>query len=322
MALMGWNDIFYLIIGTGLGLGINRLLNRQSRETQTEAKSEPEPTNSTVNYEQQYEALAKQYKQTQLAYQMTAEICQFKAGFLARTSHELRSPLSSMIGTLQLITADLCDSPEEERQFVQQANDAALKLVGMIDDVVFVSKVDYGSEKIELQPISLAKILGEIEELTYLQAANRSIRLEISSPEPDIQVMADERRLKQVLVSLIDTAIAEMERGSINVSIDLVPDSGYVHIWIDDQRPISAWSESWDLLKQELEGKVSSDFSIDKSEVLDGTKTHALSPGMRLLMNQTLLEFMQGRLEVVAVPNEGVESNFTRTQCSVPLVKT
>ena len=66
--------------------------------------------------------LKEELKQAQLAYQMAAQMSQFKAGFLARTSHELRSPLSSMIGLHQLILSDLCESPEEQKEFIKEVS--------------------------------------------------------------------------------------------------------------------------------------------------------------------------------------------------------
>jgi signal transduction histidine kinase len=54
-----------------------------------------------------------------LDYWRAIELAQFKAGFLARTSHELRSPLNGMISGLQLILSDLCDDAAEEREYVK-----------------------------------------------------------------------------------------------------------------------------------------------------------------------------------------------------------
>ena len=309
MALMGWSDLIYVGIGLGLGLGSN-LIWRQRQKSPQQPEPEPyHPPTPQETYLEEFDAVSEQLKQTQLAYQMASEMSQFKAGFLARTSHELRSPLSSMIGTLQLILSDLCDDAAEEREFVEQAHIAALKLVKLIDEIISVAKTEHGSETMDIEPIQLAKVFDEVDDLTYLQAANRSIRLEISPPEPEIYVLADLPRFRQVLVNLIDNAIAQMDEGSINVSVHPSPESGYVHIWIDDQRSISAWSESWDLLKHELDSDAQSG---DNSKV---------SAGMRLLMNQTLVSLMNGRLEVLAVPSETEECNFTRTQCSIPLAQ-
>ena len=307
MALMGWSELIYIGMGLGLGLGSNLIWRPRQKSSQPLEPAPHQPSTPQEIYLEKFDSMSEQLKQTQLAYQMASEMSQFKAGFLARTSHELRSPLSSMIGTLQLILSDLCDDAAEEREFVEQAHIAALKLVKLIDQILFVAKTEHGTETMDIEPIQLAKMFDEVDDLTYLQAANRNIRLEISPPDSEIYVLADSPRLRQVLVNLIDTAIAEMEEGSIFVSAHPSPESGYVNIWVDDQRSISAWSESWDLLKHDLESDTKS------------SDTVKVSSGMRLLMDQTLLSLMNGRLEVLAVPSETEESNFTRTQCSIPL---
>ncbi|MCC3408607.1 MAG: HAMP domain-containing histidine kinase [Microcoleus sp. PH2017_10_PVI_O_A] len=310
MAPIGWSDLIYLGMGLGLGLGSSLIWRGRQKSLQQPEPAPYVPPTPQENDLEKFDALGEQLKQTQLAYQMASEMSLFKAGFLARTSHELRSPLSSMIGTLQLILSDLCDDPAEEREFVEQAHGAALKLVKLIDEIISVAKTEHGTDKMDIEPIQLAKVFDEIDDLTYLQAANRSIRLEILPPDPGIYVLADLPRFRQVLVHLIDTAIAQMEEGSISVSAHSSPESGCVHIWVDDQRSVSAWSESWDLLKHDLE--------LDATKSSDNSH---VSSGMRLLMNQTLLSLMNGKLEVLAVPSESEESNFNRTQCSIPLAK-
>ncbi|WP_424406230.1 sensor histidine kinase [Microcoleus sp.] len=307
MALMGWSDLIYVGMGLGLGWGSSSLWRRRQKSAPPPVAAPHQPTPQEIQLEE-FDALSEQLKQTQLAYQMASEMSQFKGGFLARTSHELRSPLSTMIGTLQLILSDLCDDPAEEREFVEQAHVAALKLVKLIDEIISVAKTEHGTDTMDIEPIQLAKVFDEVDDLTYLQAANRSIRLEILPPDPGIYVLADLPRFRQVLVNLVDTAIAQMDEGSISVSAHCSPESGCVHIWVDDQRSVSAWSESWDLLKHDLVSDASN--NSDNSKV---------SSGMRLLMNQTLLTLMNGKLEVLAVPSESEESNFNRTQCSIPL---
>lgn len=304
---MGWSEFLYFGFGLGLGVALNQLW--RGKGTKSPDPVGTEDRSKEVDYQQQVQTLSYQLKQTQLAYHSAAELSLFKAGFLARTSHELRSPLSSMIGTLQLITSDLCENPEEEREFINLAHTSALKMVGLLDQVIFVSKTEYGTDTMDIHAIELAKVMDEVEDLTCMQAANRSIRLNIDPPDHGIYVMADLPRLRQVLVSLVDTAIAQMKEGSVNVSAHPSPETGFVHIWVDDQRPVSAWSESWDLLKSTLD--------IDQPPFDQAT----LSPGMRLLMNQTLLSLMNGRLEILAIPSEGEDSNFNRTQCSIPLAK-
>ncbi|NEQ35746.1 MAG: HAMP domain-containing histidine kinase [Okeania sp. SIO3I5] len=307
---MAGNDFIFLVLGFGFGLIASKLWSRQESQNLSTPSVESSPEESNSDSEQ-LENILEQLKHTQLAYQMASEMSKFKAGFLARTAHELRSPINSMIGGLQLVISDLADDPEEEREFVNQAYNSALKTLGLMDEIIYVAKTEHGTEAVKIESLQLTEVFEAVENLTYMQAANRSIRLQISPPAEDVYVLADESRLKQVLVSLIDTAIAQMKEGSVNVSVHPAWESGYVHIWIDDQRPVSAWSESWDLLKHNIEEKAEKNMTVD----------FQLSPGMRLLMNQNLLGMMNGRLEVLATPSDGEESNFNRTQCSIPICR-
>ncbi|MBD1836416.1 HAMP domain-containing histidine kinase [Cyanobacteria bacterium FACHB-472] len=276
----------------------------------------PQDANSNL------EAILEELKQTQLACNMAIEMGQFKAGFLARTSHELRSPLNSLIGLHQLILSDLCDSPEEEREFIAQAQASALKLVKLLDEIIAVAKTQHGTNRLEIQPVQIANVFEQVYNFTHLQAANRSIGLEVSPPEPEIYVLADPRRLQQVVLNLVDSAIARMDGGSIRVSASPSPASDHLHIWIDVQGEGTShpWSEPVDLLNTEkkIEEQVK---NPDKQPV----EEPLLSAGMNLLINQTLLEVMQGRLEVVAgqpadTPATSAPANTTRLQLSIPLV--
>jgi signal transduction histidine kinase len=261
------------------------------------------------------EPLKEELKQTQLAYEMAKEMSQFKGGFLARTAHELRSPLSSLIGMHQLILSDLCDSPEEAREFVAQANTSALKMVKLLDEVIAVSKIEHGSNRLDILSLPLAQVFEEVFNLTYLQAANSNLQFDIVPPDPELQVLADPRRFRQVLVGIVDTAIAQLsdcKEGSIKVTGAGNPDTKEVHVWIDVQSPSSAWSEVVDLL------------STTPEPEKHPSKTSEFSPGLTLLMVQALIGVMQGKLEVLPVPDNdrpaGLDTeHFVRLQCSMPL---
>lgn len=305
---MDWINVVWLLVGLGLGLGIGWFW-RTDQTGQTGA--------SQATQHDTFRSIADQLKQTELAYRMASEMSQFKGGFLARTSHELRSPLNGLIGMHQLILTDLCDSPEEERDFIAQANESALKMVSILDSLIEVSKVEHGSIPLEIQPIQLAQLLEEVHTLTHLQAKNRNLRLHVSLPDPDIYIQADPRRLRQVLVKLIDAAIAELPEGEIWVSAQPVPEAGVAHIWVEDDRPAitpkgellrTAWSEP-----------------IDRLQTAPEPQAPVPSPGLNLLVSQTLLALMQGRLEQqLGTATEGATSSEsahrTRIQCSLPLL--
>ena len=295
---MSWSNWLYLGVGLGLGVGSRKLFERLKHS---------DVSLSAPQEEQDLPALLQQLKAAQLAYQLAHEMSQFKAGFLARISHELRSPLNSLIGLHQLILSDLCDDSDEEREFVAQAHDSALKMVKLIDEILDVARTEHGTNKLGIQPLQLTYVLQEIYQLTHLLAANRNFRLQVLPPDPEIYVLADPRWLRQVLVSLVDTCIANMEQGSICISAQptAAADTS-VHIWLDAELPSSIWREPVDLMQS----------ISNTTELVNQTKP---SLGLTLILNQTLLEVMKGRLELLSVPPQD-ESSWTRIQLAIPLL--
>ena len=257
-------------------------------------------------------ALKKELEQIQLAYQMAAQMSQFKAGFLARTAHELRSPLSSLMGMHQLILCDLCNSPEEEREFLAQAYQSAQKLMNIIDEIIDISRMEFGTHQVEIQPLGLASVFAEVYRLTHLQAANRNLQLKIASTSPELHIMADRKQLLQVLVNLIDIAILYPEENQITLSASSSESSKLAHINVDLQCPVDLLSEPVNLLQQIPE-------PTPEATKMFGQKLE-LSPGMKVWLAQTMLEVMQGDLNVLEMTRKDGEP-FTRLQCSLPCLR-
>lgn len=304
---MSWSNWIYLGVGLGLGLGSRWLFKSKPVSPASldnlEFKSQNEQSILPAkDADHDVPALLQQLKQTQLAYQLAYEMSQFKAGFLVRISHELRSPLNSLIGLHQLILADLCDDPAEEREFVAQAHHSARKLINLIDEILGVARVEHSTNQLEIQPLELASTLQEVYNLTHLLAVDSNFTVELSPPDPGIYILADPRWLRQILVNLVDTCITQMDEGSVYISAQSVLQDESVHIWLDVPLSASAWSEPLDL----IESKPKIDHLI---------REHiAPSPGMTLLLDQTLLEVMKGRLEILSPSTDAAESNFTESE--------
>jgi signal transduction histidine kinase len=124
---MDWTALVWLGLGLGLGLSIRW---RSPRSSVVELAALPD---RPVELDQPELPDQPELQSLQVAYQLATEISQLKGGFLARISHELRSPLNGLIGMQQLILEDLCDNPEEERAFIAQANQSALKMIKVLD---------------------------------------------------------------------------------------------------------------------------------------------------------------------------------------------
>ncbi len=298
---MNWSHWIYLGVGIAIGLGFRRLFVRLPNTLSSLSPVVPLD-------QQDMPSIPQQMQQTQLAYQMAREMSQFKAGFLARTTHELRSPLNGLIGLHQLILSDLCESPDEEREFIVQAHERTLKLLKLMDEILNVARTEHGTNKLDIQSRPLANILEEVHNLTYMLAANRNFTLQLLPADPEIYVLADHLWLRQILISLIDTAITQMEEGSIYISSSTLSTSNFVHIWLDVPTHTIPWSEPIDWMKSENQ--------LSKANQENAT----LSPAMRLLINQTLVEVMGGKLEILLSPIlKEPSQEMSRLQISMPL---
>ncbi|MBN3939718.1 HAMP domain-containing sensor histidine kinase [Nostoc sp. NMS9] len=306
---MNWSNWIYLGVGIALGMVFRQLFGRWLRPPQASPNVSSSSSPVAPLDQQDMPPISQQLQQTQLAYLMAREMSQFKAGFLARTTHELRSPFNGLIGLHQLILSDLCENPAEEREFIAQAHERTLKLLKLMDEILNVARTEHGTNKLDIQPRPLAQILDEVHDLTYMLAANRNFPLQLLPADSEIYILTDHLWLRQVLISLIDTAITQMEEGSICISSSTLSTNNFVNIWLDLPTHAISWSEPIDLLKFE-----------DRLTQIDQKKT-TLSPGMRLLINQTLLEVMGGKLEILpsTIVKEPLQQ-LIRLQISIPLV--
>ncbi len=306
MDLANW---IYLATGLGVGLGSRWLLPPKFSTLKViQPPQKLEQNNSDI------------LQKTQLAYLMAEQMSQFKGGFLARTSHELRSPLSNIIGLHQLILTDLCDDEAEERKFVAQAHEAALQLVKLIDEILNVARIEHGTNNLEIQPLQLDFVLEEVCNITRMILANRRHYLELSPPSPEVYVLADPRWLRQILLNLIDAVIFCIEDGeTLYLSVQLVPESNFVDICIDAPLASSTWNEPIDLLQGDRPD-LKSIYEIISCQENSAAKYHRnkTSPGLLLLLTQTLLEVMQGKLEILSAPKDSKQSPITRMLISIP----
>ena len=146
---------------------------------------------------------------------------QLKSEFLATTSHELRTPLNGIINCIRIVQDGYCDSKEEEREFLQQADDAAIHLLGIINDVLDISKIEAGKLSVTIEKVDLEKIINEVLDL-HLASIQRK-KLNIQSPKwrKKIYVNADPAKLKQILINLLSNAIKFTDYGTIAVSVEI-----------------------------------------------------------------------------------------------------
>ncbi len=162
------------------------------------------------------EELETAWKEAQAANQLKNE-------FLANTSHELRTPLNGIIGCLRLVRDGFCDDREEELDFLQRADDAAIHLLAIINDVLDLSKIEAGKLSVEMEPVDLRKLLNEVINLQAVPIQHKGIEFHTTDLHEVIAIRVDPAKLKQVLLNVVGNATKFTDSGSITISTRIEP---------------------------------------------------------------------------------------------------
>lgn len=142
---------------------------------------------------------------------------QLKNQFLANTSHELRTPLNGIIGSIRCVMDGFCNSEQEEKEYLQQADNAAVHLLEIIDDILSIAKIEAGKLSVNLEPVDLHQIINEVINLQTASLQRKCLKLNLLfCPENPI-VYADPTKLKQVILNVISNSIKFTDTGTISL---------------------------------------------------------------------------------------------------------
>ena len=130
-----------------------------------------------------------------------------KSEFLARMSHELRTPLNAILGFAQLIQQDTAEPPDarQQRERAARIHSAGTHLLSLIDDVLDLATSEAGAPTLALEALALDEALDDVQHWLRTLAARHAVELHV--PASGAQVMAEPRRLRQVLANLLSNAI-------------------------------------------------------------------------------------------------------------------
>ncbi|RPH91353.1 MAG: hybrid sensor histidine kinase/response regulator [Chroococcales cyanobacterium metabat2.561] len=227
---------------------------------------------------------------------------QLKNQFLANTSHELRTPLNGIIGSIRCVMDGFCNSEQEEKEYLQQADNAAVHLLEIIDDILSIAKIEAGKLSVNPEPVDLHQIINEVINLQTASLQRKHLKFNrIFCPE-NLIVYADTTKLKQVILNVISNSIKFTDRGTISLITHLEHPQAIINI-IDTGIGIDPQQQS----------KLFRPFVM-----IDGSTTRKFSgTGLGLAISKNLMKMMGGD---ITISSQG-QGLGTTVEIILPLVR-
>ena len=220
-----------------------------------------------------------------------------KSEFLANMSHELRTPLNAIVGIINILDRD-DKLDDKQREFIRTMNLSANSLLGLINDLLDIAKIESNEMTVEDRPFNLLDVLEEVRSIMNVRAVEKDLLLNVKAPpRAQMQFTGDVVRIRQVLLNLVSNALKFTEAGFVNVLVRLPTEvDARLRIEVSD----SGIGMSEDHLARIFDKFVRADDSITRR--FGGT-------GLGLAIGRNLVTLMKGEVQVQS--QEGMGSRFT-----------
>ncbi len=244
-------------------------------------------------------------RKLEIAFDAALEASKLKSEFVANISHEIRTPISAVIGMTELLLDTTLS--EEQKQFTNMVKDSAQSLLTIINDILDFSKVESGRFELEIVDFDLLSLVEGCAELLAPTARKKSLgMLTLIDPSLPSVLSGDPVRIRQILINLISNAVKFTREGEVSIKVAKLDE--------DDQSATLRFvvKDTGIGISDEARERLFSPFVQ-----ADGSTTRKYGgTGLGLSISKLLAEMMDGALDFES--NEGRGSTFSFT---VPLLK-
>jgi signal transduction histidine kinase len=226
-----------------------------------------------------------------------AEASQHKSQFLANMSHELRTPLNAILGYTELILDSVYGNmPEKARSVLDRVQRNGRHLLGLINDVLDLSKIEAGHLTLSLSDYSLKSVIQTVFSAVEPLAREKQIALKLDVATELPQGRGDERRLTQVLLNLVGNAIKFTDVGEVSIKGSSA--NGSFTVAVCDSGPGISEADQAKLFQEFQQA----DNSLTRKK--GGT-------GLGLAISKRIIEMHGGKIWVESVVGHGSTFSFT-----------
>ncbi len=221
-----------------------------------------------------------------------------KSEFLANMSHELRTPLNAVIGFSEVLIERMFGevNPKQE-EYLQDILSSGKHLLSLINDILDLSKIEAGRMELEAQPFDLPAALDNALTLIKERAARNSIALDVHVDPRIGEILADERKIKQVLLNLLSNAVKFTPEGG-KITMSAVMNGKSVEVSVADTG-IGIAAADQETVFEEFR-QVGTDYARKR----EGT-------GLGLALARRLVELHGGKLSLQSELGKGSTFTFT-----------
>lgn len=165
----------------------------------------------------------------EVARQVAEEANKSKADFVATISHELRTPMSAVIGYTSLLADEIYGPVTDlQRQHIGRVQQSGTHLMGLIEDLLSFARIEAGHETIEVAAMSLQDVVGGSTDLVRPLATAKGLTIRVDMPADPVTLYTDARKMRQILVNLLANAVKYSSAGVVSLVIQVAEASAEV----------------------------------------------------------------------------------------------
>ena len=219
-----------------------------------------------------------------------------KTTFLANTSHEIRTPISAILGYAEILSEDKLDAAEV-REHAETIHRSTKKLLALLDDVLDLSKIEAGELRVTMRECDISTVVEDCFELFRARMLGLGLGFTLHGLEElPSRARTDPDRVHQVLCNLLGNAMKFTERGGVSIRVLSASDDDRVSICVEDTGPGIS--------------KMHQEHLFDRFYQIDGSRQRRKGGvGLGLSISSELAQLLGGRL--TAASEVGVGSRFT-----------